>query len=62
MTIQDLINRYPSRVAAAKVAQVTRGTIHNWMTGSTKPELFGVLRLCAEMNVDPMDLLVVRDG
>jgi hypothetical protein len=60
MTIKDLINRYSSRVAAARVAQVSRGTIHNWLNGTTKPELFGVLRLCAHEGIDPLSLLGAR--
>ena len=54
MTIQDLINRYPTRQAAADAGGVNRVTIHNYLAGRTDPRWFVFLALCRGAGVDPM--------
>ena len=57
MIIIDLINKYPTRQAAADAAGVNRVTIHNYISGRTDPKWFTFIALCRGVGVDPMTVV-----
>jgi hypothetical protein len=56
ITIQNLINQYPTRQAAADAAGVNRVTIHNYVAGRTDPKWFTFLALCRGAGMDPLEV------
>lgn len=57
--IHDLCERYGmSYYALAKAADVSPSTLHELMTGKTKPYLYTVYKICNALDISISDLLL----